>query len=550
MIRVLLFFAVLIALAFAEVWLVDRPGDIVLNWQGYRIETSVIVAIGAVLVAAAVLGAAWTLLRFFFKIPSLMSFATRSHHQQKGYAALSRGMIAVGAGDAQVARKSAAEAQKHLRNEPLALLLKAQAAQLSGESDQAEAAFKEMTQRNDMRLLGLRGLHVEAHRRGDAEKASQYANAAREIALLPWAAQATFDHKTAAGDWQGALTMLENAAATKLLDKAARERQRAVLETAIALEKTETAPNEAMRLALSSIKREPSLVPAIALAARLEMQKGEVRKVMKLIESSWPIAPHPDLAKIYLDLHPGESNADRLSRALALARLAPGEDESKLTVAQTAVVAGDYKAAREAMQPLIEGPERPTARMCLIMAELEEAERGRTGYVREWLTRASTAPRDPTWVADGLTSDRWLPTSPVTGKLDAFVWQKPIKGLGPDDEADKEILARISGPRPPLLIEEARVKTLSPPAPGSEQAERAPDKPAPAPPAPEPAVSTVADPRADPSAEPPTAPLANPPPAHDELPQPSEDSSHDEAHGEEEKPKPRGLAQLFDVGPR
>ena len=64
-------------------------------------------------------------------------------------------------------------------------------------------------------------------------------------------------------------------------------------------------------------------------------------------------------------------------------------------------------------------------RACLMMADLEQAEHGATGRVREWLARASRAPRDPAWIADGIVSDRWLPTSPVTGRLDAFVWQTP-----------------------------------------------------------------------------------------------------------------------------
>ena len=60
-----------------------------------------------------------------------------------------------------------------------------------------------------------------------------------------------------------------------------------------------------------------------------------------------------------------------------------------------------------------------------MMADLEQAEHGATGRVREWLARASRAPRDAAWVADGYVSDRWLPTSPVTGRLDAFTWQTP-----------------------------------------------------------------------------------------------------------------------------
>ena len=65
------------------------------------------------------------------------------------------------------------------------------------------------------------------------------------------------------------------------------------------------------------------------------------------------------------------------------------------------------------------------------MAEIEEAEHGRGGRVREWLARAVRAPRDPAWTADGLVSDDWLPVSPVTGRIDAFEWKMPVERLGP-----------------------------------------------------------------------------------------------------------------------
>ncbi len=58
--------------------------------------------------------------------------------------------------------------------------------------------------------------------------------------------------------------------------------------------------------------------------------------------------------------------------------------------------------------------------------------------MREWLARASRAPRDPAWIADGVISDRWAPVSPVSGRLDAFVWGTPVEqlqGYDPDRPA-------------------------------------------------------------------------------------------------------------------
>ena len=44
------------------------------------------------------------------------------------------------------------------------------------------------------------------------------------------------------------------------------------------------------------------------------------------------------------------------------------------------------------------------------------------------MTRALNARRDPAWTADGFVSERWLPVSPVTGRLDAFEWKDPLAG--------------------------------------------------------------------------------------------------------------------------
>src|SRR5690606_27495962 len=33
------------------------------------------------------------------------------------------------------------------------------------------------------------------------------------------------------------------------------------------------------------------------------------------------------------------------------------------------------------------------------------------------------------WTADGVVSERWAPTSPVTGALDAFQWRVPVEAV-------------------------------------------------------------------------------------------------------------------------
>ncbi len=69
MIRVILYLVIVSLLALAAVWLADRPGEVAVTWQGWRIETSVmmlVVAIAAVAVSAVIL---WSILRAIMRRP-------------------------------------------------------------------------------------------------------------------------------------------------------------------------------------------------------------------------------------------------------------------------------------------------------------------------------------------------------------------------------------------------------------------------------------------------------------------------------------------------
>ena len=308
---------------------------------------------------------------------------------------------------------------------------------MAGDRSSAEGAFRQMLDEPETRVLGLRGLFVEARRKGDSAAARAYAaEAARLAPTVSWAGEALLEFQCADGDWTGALTTLERGA--KGLDKATVKRQRAVLLVADAMSRVEKEPEAALARAQDALKLAPTLVPAAALAARLLSRRGDLRKASRTVETVWSHSPHPDLAEAYMNVRPGDSALDRLKRAERLLSLQPHDAEGRIAVATAAIGARDAGRARDALKPLLETDDRPSVRVCLLMADIEEIETGAEGAVREWFARASRAPRDPAWIADGVISDRWAPVSPVTGRLDAFVWGTPVEqlqGYDPDRPA-------------------------------------------------------------------------------------------------------------------
>jgi HemY protein len=569
--RALVFIGLLCVAAYGAVWLADRPGTVLVTFAGYELRTSVAVAVVGLVGIALALSLLWSAVNALLHLPGRLSYASRARRRARGYQAVSRGMVAVGAGDSIAARRYAGEAERYLGHEPLALLLKAQAAQVSGNRAAAETAFSRMMDDPETRVLGLRGLFMEARRRGDNGAARQYAiEAARVAPAATWASDAVLEARCAEHDWRGALAAVERRASLGLVDKATLRRQRAVLLTADALDRVERDPHGALSAAQDAVKAAPDLVPAAALAGKLLSHRGDLRKAARIVEAAWKAQPHPDLADVYLNLRPGDSALDRLKRAETLAKLSSWAPEARIAVARAAMEAREFGRARTALEPLL--AERPTIRVCLLMADLERAEHGSAGRSREWIARAARAPRDPAWIADGVVSDRWAPISPVSGRLDAFVWQAPPDVLvAPElasledfaDEPDDGATALPAAPAaaPPEPVAPAAASAAAGPTPVSvAPAASLPTPPAPtAVPAPTPApapaepVVTAVSPEAPVTAQPAPEPVldAGPMPAAPprmvmvEAPSPSDHSQAAERF--DAKPRPNGPAEVEPV---
>jgi HemY protein len=462
-------FLVLVALAAAgAAWVADQAGDVTLSWSGWRIETSLPVfalALGVTILAAIL---AWTILSALWRTPERIRRSRRERRHARGRHAITKGLLAIGHGDSTAARLHAGVARRHAAHDPLALLLHAQSAQLDGDRAGAQAAFREMAEREDTRLLGLRGLFIEAQRADDPVSAVMIAEEALKLApASTWASQAVLGFRCAKGDWSGALAILDNNLSSGLIDKSVYWRQRGVLLTARALELEKVDRDLSRESAMEAVKLAPTLVPAAVLASKYQSEAHQVRRSMRIVETAWLAQPHPDLADAYAHVRLGDSARQRLVRVETLAAKAPGHIESALAIARAAIDATEFARAREALAPFTAAP---TQRVALLMAEIERNEHGDSGRARAWTLRAVRALHDPVWTADGYVSDRWQPVSPVSGRLDAFQWQTPVAALPSDKNAaiessafEQAILA--SSPR----VEPPREVPTEEPAPSNAQ---------------------------------------------------------------------------------
>ena len=260
-----LVFAVLAAAAiFAAYWLATNPGVVTVRWLGYEMTPSLGVLVVAVIVFSVALILLYRVIRGILRTPGRIGEALSSGRRKRGYKALSQGMVAVAAGDAQEAARWSRKADELLEDPPITLLLSAQAAQLNGDEKAAEKYFNAMLEKPETRFLGLRGLLMQALREGDHHRALGYVRQAHALRpKTPWVVTNLFELSERTGDLDGAAAALKQAVKIKAIDKPAAEHKGAVITLAKAERLlAEGRKDEAFTQARAADKADPDLLAA------------------------------------------------------------------------------------------------------------------------------------------------------------------------------------------------------------------------------------------------------------------------------------------------
>lgn len=427
MIRALRYFIIIAVLAAAAAWLADQPGSVSLQWGGYRIDTTfgvLAIAVGVVAVLAALLYRIWLFVR---RAPGSVASSWRGHRRGRGYRALTKGMVAVAAGDADEAQRQARKAEGLLSEPPLTMLLSAQAAQLGGDERAAERFFRAMTENRETEFLGLRGLLNQAMKRQDTEEAVALARRAHRLKPdSEWVSQSLFELQTRSGQWLDASVTVKEATRNKHLSGPDSRHRQAVLacQLGVAAAKDGDAA-EAMKQAKAALDLDSAFLPAALLLAGHYVRTGKGRKAGALIERMWGREPHPAMVAFYWDVRNATASLDRVKASERLAGFNPGHMESDLAIATAALDADLWGQARKHLTAA--GGDEPPARICRMMADLEEAEHGDSKKARRWLIRASMADPDPAWVCGscGHTVENWSATCASCHGFDTLSWRPP-----------------------------------------------------------------------------------------------------------------------------
>ena len=424
MIRLLCYAVLVVGLAAGAVYFAERPGQVTVQWMGVSVTTSVGVLLATAAVIFVVTSALYRVWHAMRRGPAQWKRERAVRRQEQGYRTLTQGLVAVAAGDPKTAQRLGKKAGK-LTNDPVCLLLQAQASQLEGDHEAAHEFFTKMLDNPETEFLGRRGLLVEATRNGEWQLALEHARRAYALRPeTPWVNTALFELEARAGNWSSAQKTMENAVKRKIVKPQNAPRQKAVVMTERALAAKERGhAEEALSLAREAHGLAPDLVPATALAADLLIAAGRGRAAAGILMEGWKRQPHPDFTCLFAAIAPDETPVRRVQRFQFLIKRNPEHEESDLAVAEAAVAAKFWDTARTHLERLSGKGE--SQRYYRLMARLAEDEKEDAEAARQWMQRAQGAPADPAWSCDncGIILARWRARCGACGTFDSLSWR-------------------------------------------------------------------------------------------------------------------------------
>ena len=433
LVKALVFLAVVVGLAFGVDYLlgVGSIGLLQIFGREFALTPLLLVVAALVLLVAVwlvfkLVGLVFATVRFLNGDETAISRYFDRRSERKGYEALTDGLMALAAGEGRLAMRKADRAEGYLRQPGVTHLLTAQAAEMIGDTARATESYKALVQDPRTRFVGVRGLMKQKLDAGDTDTALKLAQKAFAIRPRNEEVQDTLLSLQARGaDWSGARETLNAKLRAGSLPRDVHRRRDAVLALAAALKAEQDGNAAAARAeALEANRLSPDLVPAAAIAARMQAADGSARAATRTIRKAWEAQPHPDLAAAFATLAPQETPAARIRRFRPLVTRHPDHPESRMLNAELHIAAEDFPAARRALGDLATA--RPDARSLTIMAAIERGEGAEDRVVRGWLAKAVTASRGPQWTCTrcGHVHGAWRPICENCHSFDSLAWQE------------------------------------------------------------------------------------------------------------------------------
>lgn len=435
MFHALWFFIKVAFVSTGAIWLATRPGDVTINVMDYNITMQA----GFFFIAlAGFLFVSLFLLRFIRSVlflPKTIATYRAADRRKKSFRALTRGLVAVAAGDA----KKATYYSKHTQGlwpdiNGLSLLLEAQAAKLRGEDGFAQNRYEHLLKDKEAAFLGVRGLLKTALDQDDFARALDFARQAeKQHPKKPWVIKCVYELEIKNRLWPDALRTNHKAEKFKVYEKDK------IISDRVAIflyqhDKALRAGDD--KRALSEVEKayklDEGFVPSVTRYVNLLLKNNKTKKSAAIIEKAWKKNTHPDLADLWTRLAPSSKGKDvtkDMTRTMQwfekLISFNPQCAEAYITAAHASMDMGHWG---EAKAYLVTAEKLyPSARLYRLQAIVEQHSTQNDDSIHRLMERAADALPDKAWICQetGMIYDEWQAIAKPHGGFNTIRWDVP-----------------------------------------------------------------------------------------------------------------------------
>ena len=431
MLKALWFFTKLGLVIAALIWVANQDGAVNISVGSYVIEVDLGIALLSLIVLIIITAQLYRLWRSIVSVPTWWRKYSEARDQEKGYAALSNGLVAIASGEKKKALKLAKKTKRFIPDQPLAKLLYAQSSLINGEEQEAESAYLELIEDKSTSFLGVRGLLAQKLRDGNVDQAIQILNFADEKQpKTPWVMKKLFSLYIQNREWGKADDVLHRAYKAKIYKKD----EFKSIKCSLLLARSDLANSsarfeQALSFAKDAYNIEPDWVPAILYYAQMRISNGNYKEAEKALEKGWKRTAHPDIAHAWVKLFKQKNNnsddldpVKKMNHVKWLKKTHPDNIHARVRFALSAMEAGLFGEARTELIELSE--KAPTETVFLALADLEIKQFKDEKRSNAWLAKASTAHREAEWSCQNCSASlpSWAPVCHNCGEFNTVEW--------------------------------------------------------------------------------------------------------------------------------
>lgn len=341
---------------------------------------------------------------------------------------LLKAMTSITAGDMRAARQELENLRKIIGNDTLIEVLTLKIYKGEKNYDKMEELSAKLMDNPNLQLISLKASIEAQMQKKEFEQALASANKAFEVRQdLYWVIESAFNLRAKAGDWEGALQVLNSGYKKDLIPQEKYRELKALTLYMLAEQAKEN--NDSVnffKYCTQAVDTCKTLVPAaLALAQYYADNDNQTRKAAKILSRIWRCNPTAGIARAYLGLWSSDTAVQKVQRMESLAltnSIRPSLNN--LILAQLDIDAGLWGKAKSEFEIfLINNPATKSLAKSIVEYELKANQNKHAA--ENWKMKTAECAEDDMWVCEtcGHSLHDWQAVCKKCGAVGHYKWR-------------------------------------------------------------------------------------------------------------------------------